>query len=190
MKKLLNTLFVTTQGVVLHREGETIDVRKKGGSLLKMPIHLLSGVVCFGAVTVTPSCMQLCVENGVLVSFLTEYGRFQARVVGPVSGNVLLRKAQYRFSDDLNIAADIARRAVTAKVANCRTVLLRARRDHPQAKGVDEIEKAAEALGRIVARLKNPEPLDDVRGREGDAAAVFEALKTKFPQSRFSALVY
>ncbi|MFH1130230.1 MAG: CRISPR-associated endonuclease Cas1, partial [Pseudomonadota bacterium] len=180
MRKLLNTLFVTIQGAILHREGEAIDIRENGESRLKMPIHLLSGVVCFGVVTVTPPCMALCVEHGVLVSFLTENGKFLARVVGPVSGNVLLRKAQYSASNDLERSAVIARRIVTAKVANCRAVLQRACRDHPDAQGVIDVKKTAEELTNVIGHLKISEPLDVVRGREGDVArryfAVFDHL--------------
>ncbi len=170
MRKLLNTLFVTTQGTVLHRENDTIDVRDKNDSLLKMPIHLLSGVVCFGVVTVTPPCMALCAENGVVVSFLSEYGRFLARVVGPVSGNVLLRKAQYKASDDLLLSARIARRIVTAKVANSRTLLQRFCRDHSDSKNAATVRETVDNLSSVVNALKQEESLDVVRGREGDAA--------------------
>ncbi len=170
MRKLLNTLFVTVQGAVLHRDGEAIDICENGESLLKMPIHLLSGVVCFGVVTVTPPCMALCVENGVLLSFLSENGKFLARVVGPVSGNVLLRKAQYSASEDSSRSAMIARRIITAKTANCRTVLQRTCRDHPNALGIDDIRRTAESLSGIIECLGNMEELDVVRGREGEAA--------------------
>jgi CRISPR-associated protein Cas1 len=180
VRKLLNTLFITVQGAVLHRENDTIDVCDKTGSLLKMPIHLLSGVVCFGVVTVTPPCMALCAENGVVVTFLTEYGRFLARVSGPVSGNVLLRKAQYKASDDPVLSARIARRIVTAKVANSRTLLQRFCRDHSDSDHAAEVRETVDVLSSVINALRQEEPLDVVRGREGDAArryfAVFDHL--------------
>ncbi len=165
---------------MLHRNGKVIEVRENGEPKLKVPIHLLSGIVCFGVVTVTPPCMQLCVKNGVLISFLAESGKFLARVVGPVSGNVLLRKAQYKTSEDIKIASLIARRVVTAKICNCRTVLHRSCRDHPEAEGADKTKEASQALTNIINQLKNPEDLDTIRGREGDGAkryfAVFQHL--------------
>ena len=101
MKKLLNTLYVTTQGAYLSKEGETVVVKVDGDVRLRLPVHTISGIVCFGNVGCSPFLMGFCAENQVGVSFLTEHGRFLARVQGPVSGNVLLRREQYRRADDL-----------------------------------------------------------------------------------------
>ena len=132
MKKLLNTLYITTQGAYLSREGETVLVRYEQETRLRVPIHTLAGIVCFGQVSCSPPLMGLCAENNVAVSFLNEHGRFLARVQGPVNGNVLLRREQYRKSDEEQAAASIAKAAVMAKVANCRTVLLRGARERRQ----------------------------------------------------------
>jgi CRISP-associated protein Cas1 len=137
---------------------------------------------------VTPPCMAMCAENGVVVTFLTEYGRFLARVVGPVSGNVLLRKAQYKASDDPILTARIARRVVTAKVANSRTLLQRFYRDHSDSAHAAVVRETADVLSSVINALKQEESLDIVRGREGDAArryfGVFDHLivaqKTEF----------
>ena len=170
MRKLLNTLFVTTQGAVLVREREAIVVRVEKEEKLKIPIHLLNGVICFGNVTLTPFCMGLCAENNVLISFLTEYGNFMARVCGKVNGNVLLRKAQYFKSDNLEESAVIAGRIVTSKIANCRTLLLRTSRDHPSADTDVEMAFVAQTLGNIIQGLKSGFDLDSVRGKEGEGA--------------------
>src|SRR6266571_2727679 len=122
MKQHLNTLFVTTQGAYLACEGESIVVRVEQETRMRLPIHMIGGIVCFGRVACSPALMGLCVRRGVAISFLTEHGRFLARVEGPISGNVLLRRAQYRHADDLEKSASLARTLVTAKVANCRTV--------------------------------------------------------------------
>ena len=100
MKKHLNTLFVTTQGAYLSKEGETVVVKVQNEIRLRIPVHTIGGVVCFGNVLCSPFLLGFCAENGVAVSFLTEHGRFLARVQGPVSGNVLLRRGQYRKADD------------------------------------------------------------------------------------------
>jgi CRISPR-associated protein Cas1 len=123
MKKLLNTLFVTTQGAYLAREGETVQVRVEKETRLQLPIHTLAGIVCFGQVSCSPFLLGLCAERGVGVSFLTEYGRFMAKMQGPVSGNVLLRRQQYRWADDEAKSVDLARSVLTGKIANSRTVL-------------------------------------------------------------------
>src|ERR1700730_11020294 len=98
MKQLLNTLYVTTQGAYLARDGETVAVRVEHETILRVPIHTLASIVCFGNVSCSPFVMGLCGENGVALAFLTENGRFLARVQGPISGNVLLRREQYRWA--------------------------------------------------------------------------------------------
>ena len=169
MKKILNTLFVTTQGAYLNKEGEAILVSVEKEVKLRLPIHTLGGIICFGNVLCSPFLLGHCAENKVTVSFLTERGRFLARVHGPVSGNVLLRREQYRRADDPASTLRIARAIVAAKVANCRTVLQRAVRDHA-AKGVsDALEHVILRLGRIVDEVPQCDDLDLLRGKEGDA---------------------
>jgi len=104
MKKYLNTLFITTQGAYLNKEGETIVVSVEKEKKLQVPIHAIGGIVCFGQVSLSPFLMGFCAENNVAISFLTEYGRFLASVHGKTSGNVLLRREQYRRADDLDFA--------------------------------------------------------------------------------------
>jgi CRISP-associated protein Cas1 len=173
MKKLLNTLFVTTQGAYLNKDGETVTVNVEHEVKLRIPIHTLGGVVCFGQVTMSPFLMGFCAERGVLVSFLSNYGRFLARVHGPVSGNVLLRREQYRRADDPDASAFMAQFVVTAKIANCRTVLQRALRDHSDKIDRDAISAAADRLSAILMHLQTDLPLDRVRGFEGEAANVY-----------------
>lgn len=173
MKKLLNTLYVTTQGAYLAKEGETVLVRVEKETKLRLPIHTLGGIVCFGQVSCSPSMMGMCGEKGVTLSFLTEWGKFQARVQGPVSGNVLLRREQYRRADDETESAEIARSVIIAKVANCRTVLLRAIRESTDDGQKGPLDGAAKRLGFILESLKAPLSLDTVRGVEGDAARIY-----------------
>jgi CRISP-associated protein Cas1 len=173
VKQLLNTLYVTTQGAYLAREGETILVRVENETALQVPIHTLGSVVCFGQVSASPALMGLCAERGVALAFFTMNGRFLARVHGPVSGNVFLRREQYRRSENENMAADVARSMIVAKVANSRTVLLRAAREKPDGPARAELEASALRLSRLVEDLQKEKPLDTVRGHEGDAARVY-----------------
>jgi CRISPR-associated protein Cas1 len=182
MKKLLNTLFVTSQGAYLCHEGESVLVRVENETKIRVPIHTLGGIVCFGRVSYSPPLMGLCGERGVTISHLTERGQFLARVQGPVSGNVLLRREQYRRVEDPAKAAEIARAVLVGKISNARAVLQRGARDHGEKGGAKDMERAVNHLGFLLGELKEPAPLDVLRGREGEAAnayfAVFDHLLT------------
>lgn len=168
MKKLLNTLYVSTQGIYLHREGETVVAEREQKVVMRLPIHTLQSIVCFGNVLVSPFLLGLCAERGVHVSFLTENGRPLASVDGGRSGNVLLRVAQVKAADDPAKCAEIARSMVIGKVLNARTVLQRRLRDH----GADEVsESAVVRLANVVQRLRRAGTTDEIRGLEGEAAA-------------------
>jgi len=173
MKKLLNTLFVTTQGAYLCHEGESVVVRVEQETKLRIPIHTLGGIVCFGQVSCSHPLMGLCGERGVAISYLSERGQFFARVCGPVSGNVLLRREQYRRAEDAMASAHLARSFVIGKVANARTVLQRAGRDHGDKGGGEDIERAVLRLGVLLEGLKKDIPVDELRGREGEAANTY-----------------
>lgn len=173
MKRHLNTLFVTTQGAYLSKEGETIVVKVEKEIRLRVPVHTIGGIVCFGNVMCSPFLMGFCAARDVGISFLSEYGHFLARVVGPVSGNVLLRREQYRRADDMEISSEVARGVLTGKLANCRTVLKRAVRDHTEKLDADRISQAANSMGNSLKRLCEDVALDVIRGIEGDAAHVY-----------------
>jgi CRISPR-associated protein Cas1 len=176
MKKLLNTLYVTTQGTYISRDGETVLVKKDDEILLRVPIHTLHGIVCFGRVSMSGPLMGFCGERQVQVSFLSEPGEFQARVQGPVAGNVLLRREQYRAADD-PVRATLATFAiVAAKIANCRTVLLRSMRDNPHTRSA--VEAPAATLGKSLESLDARRKVggltvDTLRGVEGDCARAY-----------------
>ena len=182
MRHLLNTLYVTTQGSYLAREGEAVVIKCDGEVRLRVPVHTLGGIICFGQVSCSPFLLGLCAERDVTVSFLTEHGKFLARVQGPVQGNVLLRRAQFRVADEEEGRSAIARAMVMAKVSNCRVVLLRAARERPAGTETAELDQAARRLARILARLESPCPLEELRGVEGEAGqayfAVFDHLIT------------
>lgn len=169
MKPLLNTLFVTTQDSYLSKDGECVAVYQGDTLIGKVPIHTLSGLVLFGQVSCSPFLLGHCADHGVTVSWLTQYGRFLASMHGPVSGNVLLRREQYRRADDPASSADIAAAMVIGKIANCRTVLLRTARDYPHVL----LDSAAEKLADCLQRLRLPLSLDEVRGVEGEAAHTY-----------------
>ncbi len=170
MRKHLNTIFVTTQGAYLFKEGETVVVKIEDEIKMRVPVHTISGIVCFGLVSMSPPLMGFCAENDVAVSFLTENGYFLAKVQGYISGNVLLRREQYRWADDQKLSAKVAKAVLTAKFANCRAVLNRALRDHSQKIDAEKIKKSSSRMTQSVRKLDLDWDLDALRGLEGDTA--------------------
>jgi CRISP-associated protein Cas1 len=164
---------VTIQGAWLAQDGETVAVRVEQETKVRVPIHTLTGIVCFGQVSCSPFLMGLCAKHGVAISFLTEHGRFLAKVQGPVSGNVLLRRQQYRLTDDPSGSAAIAKAVVLAKVSNCRNVLLRAARERSPDELATSLENAALRLRRILEELSPQDDVDEIRGHEGNAAQTY-----------------
>lgn len=140
---------------------------------LRLPIHTLGSIVCFGRIGASPSLMQMCGESGVALSFLTQSGRFMARVSGFTPGNVLLRREQYRIADDRARASLIARPIVLAKIANQRSVLMRSIRDYPANPSLPEIERASNLLAGSIRAAEPCKDIDRLRGIEGDAARVY-----------------
>jgi len=173
MRKLLNTLYVSSQGSYLRREGETVVVEREKQQVLQLPIHTIGGIVCFGNVLCSPFLLGFCAERDVAVSFLSEHGRFLASVRGPVTGNVLLRRQQYRMADDENITSGIAANVVCGKLANCRVVINRTVRDHAAKVDIDALKKASDKISRIIERIPKAANSDEIRGFEGQAAAEY-----------------
>lgn len=174
MKKLLNTVYVTTEGAALRKDGENLVAEVEGEVKARVPLHMIASVVAFGPVLVSPALIGACAVAGITLVLLDRAGRFQARVEGPVSGNVLLRRAQYRASDT---PEDIVRSLLIGKVANQRAVLLRALRDY----GPEMAPEASASLDGAVARMAHvlrritytDAGLDALRGSEGEAASLY-----------------
>jgi len=173
MRKLLNTLYVSSQGSYLQKEGETVVVEREKQKVMQIPIHTIGGIVCFGNVLCSPFLLGFCAERDVAVSFLSEHGRFLASVRGPVSGNVLLRRKQYRMADDEETTRGIAANVISGKLANCRIVINRTIRDHAAKVNAGALKEASENIGRIIERIPAMHGTDEVRGLEGQAAAEY-----------------
>lgn len=178
MRRLLNTIYVTTEDAWLRKDGANIVVEAGGAERGRVPLHMVEGVVCFGRPGASPALMAACAEAGIALSFLTPHGKFLARVEGPRTGNVLLRRTQYRAADDPVRAVPVVRGIITAKAANQRTVLRRALRDHgehmaPPAR--ETLEAAERRLSHIARRAAGADEIDTLRGHEGEAAFTYFA---------------
>lgn len=173
MRKLLNTLYVTTPESYLHRDGENVIVKVGSDEKFRIPIHNLEGIVCFGFMGASPHLMQLCSEHNVGLSFLTPWGKFQGRVNGRVRGNVLLRRTQYRTADNPEASLSIAKCFITAKVVNSRTVLGRSIRDHGEVIECDKVRNADNLLIENLMKIEGCRDADTLRGIEGNCAKFY-----------------
>lgn len=180
MRKLLNVLYITNPEAYLARDGETVVVRIEDEVKFRVPVHNLEGVVCFGYPGASPALLGLCAERGVAVSFVTEYGKFLARVTGEVSGNVLLRRKQYRMADADDESLSVARNFIFGKIFNCRRILQRFLRDHGGEENIGIITEKLRLLSAVLQEVEHCRMLDELRGKEGDAARhyfeVFDCL--------------
>jgi CRISPR-associated protein Cas1 len=173
MRKLLNTLYVTTPESYLHRDGENVIIKVGNEECFRIPVHNLEGIVCFGYMGLSPHLMRLCTDNNVGLSFVSPYGEFLGRISGRVRGNVLLRRTQYRTADDPAASLDIAKCFIAGKIVNCRTVLGRSIRDHSDIIGCDKIRFAD---GLLIDNLQKVEACltkDALRGIEGNCAKFY-----------------
>ena len=173
MKKLLNTLYVTSENSYLALDGENIVVLDKEKEIGRLPLHNLEGIVSFGYKGTSPALMGACMERNVSISYLTPQGKFLARVTGPIKGNVILRGQQYQSALDTEKSLEIARNNIIGKVHNARGVLERAVRDHSMQIDVESVKNASEKLKKAIAFIQNSSTKEQLRGYEGEAASVY-----------------
>ena len=173
MRKLLNTLYITTPDSYLARDGENVVVRVVDAEKFRIPVHNIENIICFGYTGASPALMGLCAERNVGISFLTEHGRFLSRISGPFRGNVLLRRKQYRMADDDKVIMAISRILVAGKIANCRNVLQRAIRDHGNGNISPTLSEASNLLEIRQKQALKTVDINKLRGIEGDAANTY-----------------
>lgn len=172
MKKLLNTLYVTSPEAYLGLDGENVVVKKDDEIAMRLPIHNIEAIIAFNYTGVSPALMKKCTENNVSISFFIG-NRYCGRFVGQENGNVILRKTQYRFSDDADKCLDIARNMILGKVYNERYVVNRAIRDHEMRVKAVKLRHASELLQKAIEKIKSCQGLDELRGYEGEAATIY-----------------
>lgn len=191
MKKLLNTIYVTTEGTSLKKDGENLVAEIDGVERARVPMHMLASLVVFGAIYISPALIAACAGAGITIVFLDRFGRFQARVEGPIAGNVLLRRAQYRAAE---APEEIVRSLLIGKISNQRAVLMRGLRDAGADIPMQTSHGVVEATQRQSHILRKINAvwmgLEQLRGMEGEAASLyfgaFDALiRAPDPQMRF-----
>lgn len=173
MKKLLNTLYVTSENSYLSLDGENVVVLEDKEERGRVPLHNLDGIVCFGYRGTSPALMGACAERNVSLSYLTPQGKFLARVSGRVKGNVILRQQQYASRNDPRISLEIAKYCILGKVYNARWVLERALRDHAMQIDPEKVKNASIFLKNSLFYIQNADSKEQLRGYEGEAASVY-----------------
>lgn len=193
MRRLLNTLYVSTEGAYVRKDGENAVVEIDGQEKLRAPLHLLGGLICFGRANMSPALMGACAERGVTAAFFTENGKFLARVEGPVSGNVLLRREQYRRGDAPAECGAIVSAIVAANAQNQRTVVKRAVRDYGErlnATSLARLDAAQSRLRDIARKAVHISDTDQLRGLEGEAAQRYFDVFPLMQRTDESALLF
>lgn len=171
MRPLKNILYVQTQNAWLHKDGENVVMNVQKEVKGRVPIHKLSGIVCFGQVSISPALMAHCTEHGISISFLNQFGKFQARIEGAVSGNVLLRREQYRIQDNAQRSLNIAQNMIIGKTVNQRQVIKRYLRDYKDTLSDDiknKLNRSAEYIERGIYRITETQDYQQLLGIEGD----------------------
>lgn len=174
--QLLNTLYVTTPDAYLHLDHDTLRIEVERETRLRVPLHHLSAVACFGHVMISPILMHRLADEGKSLVLLDGNGRFKARLEGPVSGNVLLRIDQHRRVAEADFCLAVAKSCIAGKLKNCRQVLLRGARETGREADNAELAATADEFVRALARLEHAPDLDAVRGIEGDSAKRYFAV--------------
>ena len=170
MRTLLNTLYVTTPHSYLHLDNDTVRIEVERETRLRVPLHHLGGIVVFGNVLVSPALMHRLADSGQSLVLLDGHGRFKARLEGPVSGNILLRRAQHGKAGEPAFALAVARACVAGKLRNSRQVLLRGAREAKDETAAQSLTRGADDLAAALRALPGAVDLDGVRGVEGEAA--------------------
>lgn len=173
MRKMLNTLYITSEDLFLSYQNENVVVKRGEDVTARLPLLNLEGIVTFSYAGATPALMGECAKRGIQLSFMTPNGRFLARVNGMTQGNVLLRREQYRIADDEVRSCMIARNMITGKTFNCRWVLERALRDHALRIDQGQVKAASEQLQFLTQQIRDVTELESLRGLEGKAATEY-----------------
>lgn len=190
MRELLNVLYVQTQGAFLSLENDTVRIKVDHETKVRVPLLRLQCIVLFGQVSITPFLIQRCAEDGRALVWMTQYGRFCARVEGAVNGNVLLRRAQHKALSREGWPERLARQIVAGKIQNSRNGVMRAARDARTEGERTALNEIATALAAVLIRLKDAPDLNTIRGMEGEAASLYFSVFNQMIRTGDEAFVF
>ncbi len=173
MKKLLNTLYITSSDRYLSLDGENVVISSEGETVGRVPLHNLESIVTMGYSGASPALMGKCGEMGIDLCFMTKNGRFLCRTSGEISGNILLRRQQFRIADSEELSLSIAKNIISGKIFNSKWAIERVTRDHPMRIDCERFKEKSLLLSQCIKKCRGCTSKDQLRGVEGEAAAVY-----------------
>lgn len=173
MRKILNTLYITSPDLYLSLDGENIVIQKEKNEVGRLPLHNLEAIVTFGYIGASPALMGKCAKMNISLTFLRQSGQFLAKVTGKSYGNIILRREQYRIADDDLRSLPLARNFIIGKIYNAKSVINRAVRDYPMRIDSERLKKVSQQLQETLGTITGAKNVDSIRGMEGEAAAVY-----------------
>ncbi len=173
MKKLLNTLYITSPDSYISLDGENVVVVKDEQEVGRVPLHNIEAIITFGYKGASPAVMGACAKRNINLTFMTQSGKYLARIIGETRGNVILRKTQYRYSDNLYESFKIARNIIIGKIYNSKWVIERAIRDYPMRLDISKLKLVSAQLHKFIQLVTESDSLEQLRGYEGEAASLY-----------------
>jgi len=176
MKKLLNTLYITSPDSYLSLDGENVVVQKNKEVMGRIPLHNLEAITAFGYTGASPALMGKCAGMNIALTFLSSSGKFYAKITGKSYGNIMLRREQYRISDSEEKSVPIAQNFIIGKIYNQKSVIQRAIRDYPMRVDVERLRKVSKQLQDTLKFVYRSDNISGIRGYEGEAAALYFSM--------------
>ncbi len=173
MRQLLNTLYILTPNSYLSKDGERIKIMNQGDELASYPINILERITCFSYASPSPKVIEMCSDRGISISIMSPNGKFLASIDGPVKGNVLLRREQYRRADDESFCLAVSKNIIWAKIYNSIALLKRGAKDHAEKINYDFVNTSVVRLKKTLDDIDKVESMNQLRGMEGDAAKIY-----------------
>lgn len=171
MRKLLNTLYITSSEYYLSLDGENVIISQSKKEIGRLPLHNLEAIVTCGYAGASPALMEKCAAGNISITFLSPTGRFRAKVTGKAYGNILLRRTQYRMADDKKQTLEIARNFIIGKIYNQRSVINRAQRDYAERLDTEKLSLVSGQLRETLQTVREADTMETLRGNEGEAAS-------------------
>lgn len=171
MRKLLNTLYITSSEYYLSLDGENVIISQSKKEIGRLPLHNLEAIVTCGYAGASPALMEKCAAGNISITFLSPTGRFRAKVTGKAYGNILLRRTQYRMADDKKQTLEIARNFIIGKIYNQRSVINRAQRDYAERLDTENLSLVSGQLRETLQTVREADTMETLRGNEGEAAS-------------------
>jgi CRISPR-associated protein Cas1 len=159
-------LVTQKEGVRIGVRGAALHVTDKDGVPVKdVPLANIESLALLGSVQLSTQAVQVLADRSIPIAFLSAAGRLIAMIDPLDSVSADIRRAQVRRFDDPQACLALARAVISAKIINQRTLLQRNHSNLP--------DRITEELASEADNAAKSESLEEVRGHEGQAAAIY-----------------